>query len=160
MISEFRLEFKPPKLELDRNLNWKPWWVVEWNWNWKERNWPWNWIEKMQILPPGESLWHHQMKIFSALLALCAGISPVPGDFPSQRPVTRSFDVFFDLRPNKRLSKLSRGWWFETPSRSLCRHCNEFCHHSVKFRTESWVNDSCNFVDKIVSPLLSACRKR
>ena len=37
------------------------------------------------------------METFSALLALCAGISPVPGEFPAQRPVTRSFDVFFDL---------------------------------------------------------------
>ena len=36
---------------------------------------------------------------------------PVPGDFPVQRPVTRSFDVFFDLRSNKRLSKQSWGWW-------------------------------------------------
>ena len=38
------------------------------------------------------------MEAFSALLALCAGNSPVPGEFPSQRPVTRSFDVIFDLR--------------------------------------------------------------
>ena len=45
------------------------------------------------------------METFSALLALCAGNSPVPGEFPSQRPVTRSFDVFFDLRLNKRLSE-------------------------------------------------------
>ena len=49
--------------------------------------------------------WRHQMETFSALLAICAGNSPVPGEFPAQRPVTRSFDVFFDLRPNKRLSK-------------------------------------------------------
>ena len=41
------------------------------------------------------------METFSALLAICAGNSPVPGEFPTQRPVTRSFDVFFDLRPNK-----------------------------------------------------------
>ena len=39
------------------------------------------------------------METFSALLAICAGNSPAPGEFPSQRPVTRSFDVFFDLRP-------------------------------------------------------------
>ena len=71
------------------------------------------------------SWWRHQMEKFSALLALCAGNSPVPGEFPAQRPVTRSFDVFFDLRPNKRLSKQSWGWWFETPSRSLWRHCND-----------------------------------
>ena len=44
------------------------------------------------------------METFSALLAICAENSPVPGDFPAQRPVTRSFDVFFDLRLNKRLS--------------------------------------------------------
>ena len=44
----------------------------------------------------------------------------------SQRPVTRSFDVFFDLRLNKRLSRQSRRWWFETPSRSLWRHCNVY----------------------------------
>ena len=64
------------------------------------------------------------MEIFSALLALCAGKSPVTGEFPSQRPVARSFDVFFDLRLNKRLSKQPRGWWFETPSCSSWRHCN------------------------------------
>ena len=58
--------------------------------------------------------WRHQMETFSALLAICAGNSPVPGEFPTQRPVTRSFDVYFDLRPNKWLSKQSWGWWFET----------------------------------------------
>ena len=52
------------------------------------------------------------METFSVLLAICAENSPVPGEFPAQRPVTRSFDVFFDLRLNKRLSKQSRGWWF------------------------------------------------
>ena len=40
------------------------------------------------------------------------------------RPVMRSFDVFLDLRLNKRVSKQSWGWWFETSSRSLWRHCN------------------------------------
>ena len=53
-----------------------------------------------------------------------AGKSPVTGEFPSHRPVTRSFDVFFDLRLNKRLSKQSRRRWFGTPSRSSWRHCN------------------------------------
>ena len=43
------------------------------------------------------------METFSALLAICAGNSPVTVEFPTQRPVTRSFDVFFDLCPNKRL---------------------------------------------------------
>ena len=70
------------------------------------------------------SWWRHQMETFSALLAICVGNSTVPGEFPAQRPVTQSFDVFFDLRPNKLLSKQSWGWWFETPTRSLWRHCN------------------------------------
>ena len=48
------------------------------------------------------------------------------GELPSQRPVTRSFDVFFDLRLNKRLSKHSWRRWFETPSCSLRCHCNTF----------------------------------
>ena len=40
------------------------------------------------------------METFSALLAFCEGSPPVT----SQRPVTQSFDVFFDLCRNKRLS--------------------------------------------------------
>ena len=74
--------------------------------------------------------WRHQMETFAASLAICAGNSPVPGDFPTQRPVTRSFDVFFDLRLNKRLRKQSGGWWFETLSRPLRRHCNKKYYHS------------------------------
>ena len=60
------------------------------------------------------SWWRHQMEIFSALLALCAG----------NRPVTRNFDIFFDLRLNKQLSKQSWGWWFETLSCPLWRPRN------------------------------------
>ena len=48
------------------------------------------------------------METFSVWLAFCEGNSPMTGEFPSQRPVTRSFDVFFDLRLNKRLSKPGR----------------------------------------------------
>ena len=69
--------------------------------------------------------WHHQMENFSALLALCAGNSLVTGEFPAQRPVTWSLDVFFDLQLNKRISKQLWGWWFETPSHSSWRHCND-----------------------------------
>ena len=64
------------------------------------------------------------METFFALLAICAGNSPVPGEFPAQRPLTRSFDVFFDQRLDKRLSKQSWGWWFETLSLPLWRHRN------------------------------------
>ena len=70
------------------------------------------------------SWWRHQMETFSALLALCAGNSPAAGEFPSQRPVTRSFDVSLICALNKRLSKQSWGWWFETPSCSLWCHRN------------------------------------
>ena len=66
------------------------------------------------------------METFSVLLALCAlALAQVTGEYPSQGPVTRSFDVLFDLRLNKRLNKQSRRWWFETQLRSLLRHCNE-----------------------------------
>ena len=68
--------------------------------------------------------WRHEMETFSALLAISAGNSPVPGEFPAQRPVMRSFDVLFDLRLNKRLSKQSWGWWFQTPSHPLWCQCN------------------------------------
>ena len=61
---------------------------------------------------------------FFALLALCAGNSQVTGEFPSQRPVKRRFDVFFYLCLNKRFSKQAWGCWFETPSRWLWRLCN------------------------------------
>ena len=84
-----------------------------------------NWLARKTWL-------HHQMETFSALLALCAGNSPVYGEFPARIPVTRSFDVFFDLRLIKRLSKHSRGWWFETLSRTLWRHCNVYtCSSSI-----------------------------
>ena len=67
----------------------------------------------------GWTWWRHHMETFSALLAICAVNSP------TQRPVTRSFGVFFDLRLIIRLSKHSRGWWFKTSSRPLWRHCND-----------------------------------
>ena len=70
------------------------------------------------------SPWRHQMETFSMLLAICVGNSPVTGELAVQRPATRSFDVFFDLRLNKWLSKQSWRWWFETPSPSLWCHCN------------------------------------
>ena len=61
--------------------------------------------------------------IFRVTGPLCGEFTG-PGEFPTQRPVTRSFGVFFDLRLNKRLSKQPWGWWFETPTCSLWRHCN------------------------------------
>ena len=94
-------------------------------WTW------WMWIKFTHHKPSyhkpsyGEQLrpawWRHQMETFSALLALCVGNSLVTGEFPSQRPVTRRFYVFFDLRLNKRLSKRSGRRW-------LWRQCNGGIH--------------------------------
>ena len=61
--------------------------------------------------------------IFRVTGPLCGEFTGT-GDFPAQRPETRSFDVFFDLRLKKRLSKQPWGWWFEMPSWSLWRRCN------------------------------------
>ena len=69
------------------------------------------------------SWWRHQMETFSVQLAICAVNSR---EFPSQRPVKRSFDVSFDLRLNKRLRKQSWGWRFETLLLPLWRHCNVY----------------------------------
>ena len=60
--------------------------------------------------------------IFRVTGPLCGEFTG-PGEFPAQRPVTWSFGVFFALRLNKRLSKQSSGWWFETLSWSLWRQC-------------------------------------
>ena len=70
--------------------------------------------------------------IFRVTGPLCGEFTG-PGEFPAQRPVTRSFDVFFDLRLNKRLSKQPWGWWFETPSWSLWRQCNGCKRICMKF---------------------------
>ena len=63
-------------------------------------------------------------KQLSALLAFCERDPPVIGGFPSWRLATRSFDVFFELRLNKRLGKQSKRRWFQTLSCSLWRYCN------------------------------------
>ena len=65
--------------------------------------------------------------IFRVTGHLC-GEFTVSGEFPAQRPMTRSFDIFSYLRLNKRLSKQSWGWWFETLSCSLWRQCNVSSH--------------------------------
>ena len=60
------------------------------------------------------------MEIFSVLLVLYEKNPPIIGRFPSPKPVTQSFDVFFDVRLHKRLSKQSGRRWFEMSFRSLC----------------------------------------
>ena len=81
--------------------------------------------------------WRHQMKAYSALLALYAGYSPFTGEFPSQGPVTRNFDVFFDLHQSKRLSNREAG--------DFRRH---YAHYDVI--GQEWVT----FADDIFKSLL------
>ena len=110
------------------------------------------------------SWWRHQMETFSALLAICAGNHQSPVNFPAQRSVTRSFDVFFDLRLYKRLSKQSWGLWFETLSCPSWRHCNgvtvqvlsrtqipkTFGSPSSRHRSHAKVSDRCPIdVDRV-----------
>ena len=108
------------------------------------------------------SRWLHQMKTFSASLALCEMYPPEETRwFPSKRPVTRSFDVFFDLRLNKRLSKQSRHRWFETPSRSLWRHWNvytESCTHVLQLTKTSQKYMTCIFDFCVISDLQNRFR--
>ena len=54
---------------------------------------------------------------------------------PTQRPVTRRFDVFFDLHLNQQLSQHWRRRWFETPSRSLWHHRNGI---AFRFTSSLW----------------------
>ena len=91
--------------------------------------------------------------------------SPVTSEFPSQRPVTQDFDVFFALHLNKRLSKQLSGWWFWTPSHSLWHHCNELlwyyaailnddpgivCYWNLKQTYKFSAENACNTASKTV----------
>ena len=78
--------------------------------------------------------------LFRVTGPLCGEFSsPVTGEFHAQRTVTRSFDVFFDLRPNERLSKRWWCWRLETPSRPLWRRCNVLTKIAVKHDMSGWI---------------------
>ena len=79
--------------------------------------------------------------IFRVTGPLCGEFT---SEFPSKRAVTCSFDVFFYLRLNKRLSKQSWGWWFQTPSCSLWRHCNVLIWRENAILTTTYWNASLN----------------
>ena len=86
--------------------------------------------------------WRHQMETFSALLAFSARNSSVTDEFPAQWPVTRS--LYLPL--NKRLIKQPRRRWFETPSRTLLRHCNDFRytgHQNSAIKRDSYIRIEC-----------------
>ena len=77
--------------------------------------------------------WRHQKEHFPRKWPFVRGVQWSPVDSPHMGPMTRRFDVFFDLRLNKRLSKQWRRRWFETPSPSLWRHCNDFDENEIDF---------------------------
>ena len=89
--------------------------------------------------------------IFRVTGPLCGEFTG-PGEFPTQRPVTRSFDVFFDLRLNKLLNKQPWGWWFETPSSSLWRQCNENISQCTGSRLNSNYERIASRVGSILDP--------
>ena len=98
--------------------------------------------------------WRHQMEKFSALLVLCAGNSPVTGEFPSQRPVTLSFDVFFDLRQNY-------DWVNNREAGDLRRHhthCDVIVIHSKLQRTAQRRHPPCSSYIKDVFDDFALCR--
>ena len=120
------------KITIPLCILWTGWWHLKWrrrSCNMHQHHEVWCTCIENQIGPMADDdleatlvRWRHQMETFFALLAICAGNSPVPGEFPAQRPVTRSFIIYFDL--NKRLSKQSWGWSFETLPCPLWRHYN------------------------------------
>ena len=81
--------------------------------------------------------------IFRVTGPLCGEFTGT-GEIPAQRPVTRSFDVFFGLRLNKRLSKQPWGRWFKTPSWSLWRYCNDHLYdpYSDLHTMQGWAESS------------------
>ena len=85
--------------------------------------------------------WRHQMKTFSAFLALFERNHPALVDSLYKGSVTRSFDDFFHLRLKIWLSKKPRRGWFETPSRRLWCHCNVFIRAQNGAWTSGWVNN-------------------
>ena len=95
--------------------------------------------------------WKH----FRRYWAFVRGIHRSPMNSPHRRPVTRSFGVFFDLRLNKQLSKQSRCWWFEMPSRPLWRHCKDGMHANwtgVSLISENNINPSLTNVSPLRNP--------
>ena len=121
----------------------------------------WTFAEELSVISPAEfaktparfqsnrwSLGKHddviKWKHFRSYWPFVRGIHRTTvGRFPPQRPVTRSFDVIFDLRLNKRLNKQSGRWWSGTPSLSLWRHCNvlQYCAVNILRPDDAYVRE-------------------
>ena len=108
--------------------------------------------------------WRHQMETFSALLAICAGNSPVTGEFHAQMPVTRSFDAFFDMCLNKCLSPLwchcnaEHLWYDEQTLVPVMAWCHQARSHYLKQCSPSSMMQygisRLQWIDLINSPVL------
>ena len=95
----------------------------------RRERWLWCYIKHVQ------SRWRHQMETFFCVTGRLCGEFTGHRWIPTQRPMRRSFDVFFDLWLNKRSSKHSWGWWCETPWRSLWRQFNDICPQIWRMET-------------------------
>ena len=93
----------------------------------------WQWSSLQIYIYTSISWWRHQMETFCASLALCAGNSPVTGEFSSQRPVARSFDVFLDLR-------LINGWVNNREAGDLGRHHADYYVTVILGRKLAWIS--------------------
>ena len=77
--------------------------------------------------------WRHQMETFSALLVLCAGNSPVTGEFPTQRPVTRSFAVSL-------IFVWINAWVNSREAGDLRRHCAHYNVIVMNVKSKTYCN--------------------
>ena len=111
--------------------------------SWINRHWSWGWVSNLPLFHAdfitysNFARWRHQMETFTALLTICEGNSLVTGGFPSQKPVTPSFDVYFMCASTNDSVKPSRRRWFETPPCSLWRHCNDWLMTPISYHPDS-----------------------
>ena len=116
-----------------------------------------NYFSASKMLTWGQSMMTSSNgNIFRVTGPLCGELTG-RGEFPTQRPMTGSFDVFFDLCLNKRLSKQSWGWWFETPSHPFWRHRNAAAYAVTLGRLQRWwslVTLGCTRAPKGIGPMV------
>ena len=128
-----------------------------------------------QMLIFQKSWWRHQMETFSALLAICAGNSPVSGEFPAQRPVTSNVDVFLICARINCWVNNDEGRWFEMPSHPLWHHRNDHLpqfmsmhfggkafddnHNYSNPPPSNYINEGQNCILKIISSFIPAANE-
>ena len=102
--------------------------------------------------------WRHQMETFSALLAFCAGNSPVPVNSPHKGQWRGALMFFLVYALTNDWVNKSWDWWSETPSRPLCRHSNAQGRSIIFFFQIWWRDIQCDkAVDFIKWPCLVDC---